>query len=64
MTKNQYIKDNGYMVWPGRESLNNEIKCLLGSFGTNLSSKQVNCFSVMIEKHVKRASKGLTAKRN
>lgn len=54
MTRNQYIKNNGYMAWLGREALNNEIKCLLGSFNVSLTNKQVNNFSEMIEKHIKR----------
>ena len=54
MTRNQYIKDNGYIAWLGRESLNKEVKCLLDSFQLNATNKQINRFSEMIERHIKR----------
>jgi hypothetical protein len=53
MTKNQYIKDNGYMAWLGKESLNNQVRCLIGGFGTKLTEKQINAVSELIERHVK-----------
>jgi uncharacterized protein YneF (UPF0154 family) len=56
MTKNQYIKDNSYMAWLGKESLNNQIRHLMGSFGAGLTEKQINAVSEMIERHVKGAS--------
>jgi len=61
MTRNKYIKDNGYMAWLGRESINNEVKCLLGSFNVTLTNKQVNCFSEMIEKHIKKVKESFRA---
>ena len=54
MTRNQYIKKNGYIAWLGRESLNKQIKGLLDGFEVSVTNKQINCFSEMIETHIKR----------
>jgi hypothetical protein len=54
MTKNQYIKDNSYMAWLGRESLNKEIKIMLDGFSLNVTNKQVNQLSELVESHIKR----------
>ena len=55
MTRNQYIKDNGYMAWLGKQSLNREVKDKLGTFNVELTSKQVNALSEMIEGHINKS---------
>ena len=41
------------MAWLGKESLNNQIRCLMGSFDADLTEKQINAVSEMIERHIK-----------
>tara|TARA_R110000803_G_scaffold95395_5_gene163419 strand:- start:17795 stop:17965 length:171 start_codon:yes stop_codon:yes gene_type:complete len=55
MTRNQYIRDNGYMAWLGKKSLKNEIECLLVGFGISLTAKQINAISEIAEHHIKEA---------
>ena len=57
MTRNEYIHKYGYMSWLGRESLNNEVDGLLGGFGVNITAKQLNQLSEIIENHIKKGSK-------
>ena len=53
MTRNQYIIKNGYMAWLGKESLNNQIRHLMSGFGAELTEKQINAVSDMIEQNIK-----------
>ena len=55
MTRNQYIAKHGYMAWLGRQALNREVKGKLDNFNIELTSKQVNSLSEMIESHIKRS---------
>ena len=56
MTRNQYINKHGYMAWLGRESLNREVKHKLNTFNVELTSKQLNALSELIEEHIRRVN--------
>jgi len=54
MTRNQYVSKYGYMSWLGRQKLNDQVCNKLSGFNVQLTNKQVNALSEMIEDHIRR----------